>query len=95
MSAHSEVFMSNGTSYQLTATAEEIYQIITHSDGRPLNHIHSFETSNEESVFLNTAHIVSIVPYRSYADIDEEKRDESNNVKAAKKFKDELGDNME
>lgn len=101
MSKHAEVFMSNGSSYQLTVTPEEVYKKITHSDGKPLDHIHQFETAKGESVFLHSSHIVSIVEYTSltdshHSDSDADKKEKKEeNLEAAQKFKEELGDNME
>lgn len=101
MSTHSEVFMSNGSSYQLTASAKEVYEVITHSDGKPLDHIHSFETANGETVYLHSSHIVSIIEHEEFVDqskhLSEEENNErkAENLEATKKFKEDLDENME
>lgn len=100
MTTYSEVFLSNGTSITLSSSPREIYGRITHSDGKPLDHIHDFETVDGKVVYVNSAHIVSIVPFSSENSKEhesEEKREEKkeDNLEAAQNFKDELGDNME
>lgn len=101
MSTHSEVFMSNGSSYQLTASAKEVYKVVTHSDGKPLDHIHSFETANGETVYLHSAHIVSIIEHEEFSDEshhlteEEDQERKADNLEATKQFKEDLDDNME
>jgi tRNA C32,U32 (ribose-2'-O)-methylase TrmJ len=95
--------MTNGKSYQLTASAEEVFKAVTHSDGKLLDHIHSFKTAHGEKVYLNSSHIVSIISYEGISEEykedskKEEKNEErkQNNLEAAHKFKEELKDNME
>lgn len=103
MSKHAEIFMSNGTSYQLTITPKEVYETITHSDGKPLEQIHLFETAHGQAVYIHSSHVVSIIEYESFAKEDQEK-DESHisdkkrkehNVNTVKNFKKDIDDNME
>lgn len=103
MSKHAEVFMSNGSSYQLVITPKEVYDIITHSDGKPLKHIHPFKTAHGDTVYIHSSHVVSIVEYESLTEENKENRDlhvsdekrKNHNVETVKKFKKDIDDNME
>lgn len=60
MSRMSKVSMSNGELYMIQLPPEELYEIISQSNGEASNHLHEFELKSGETIYLQSSHVVSI-----------------------------------
>ncbi|MER2063537.1 MAG: hypothetical protein ABS873_02720, partial [Alkalibacterium sp.] len=61
-----KITLTSGATYILSHTPEDIYETITHSDGKPKNHIHSFTLENGSEMYINATYILSIEKVRSH-----------------------------
>ncbi|WP_091487837.1 hypothetical protein AB4027_05520 [Alkalibacterium putridalgicola] len=100
-----KITLTSGATYIVNHTPEDVYQRVTHSDGKPKNHIHLFTLENGSEMYINATYILSIEKVRSHNreetirdDMTENAEDRNRveaNVKAAKEFKEDLDGNME
>lgn len=100
-----KITLTSGATYIVNHTPEDVYQRITHSDGKPKNHIHIFTLENGSEMYINATYILSIEKVRSHnrdetsSDDRIEKAEEKNriqgNLEAVKEFKEDIDGNME
>lgn len=100
-----KITLTSGAAYIVSHSPEDVYERVTHSDGKPKNHITLFTLENGQEMYINGTYILSIEKVRSHnreetsADDRIEKATDGNrverNLEAAKKFKKDLDGNME
>ncbi|SFC53242.1 hypothetical protein SAMN04488102_10963 [Alkalibacterium subtropicum] len=96
-----KITLTSGATYIVSHAPEDVYQRVTHSDGKPKNHIHLFTLENGAEMYINATYILSIEKVPSHnredtpTDTAEDRSRVKANVKAAKEFKEDLDGNME
>lgn len=105
MTHKSEIFLSDGQSYQLSTAAKEVVKKLSSSDGKMKEELQAFDTARGKVIYVNPKHVVSIINYHSPEDtsndtstendasMDDAERKE-HNLKEAQKYQEEI-DNME
>ena len=98
----------NGESYIVSHSPKDVYQRVTHSDGKPKNHIHLLTLENGKELYINATYILSIEKVSAHTigetgkKADEKEATESedtnrikDNLEAVKEFKEDIDGNME
>ncbi|GEK90639.1 hypothetical protein [Alkalibacterium kapii] len=100
-----KITLTDGTAHIVSHSPQEVYETVTHSDGKPKNLMHLFKLENREEIYINATYIQSIEKVESHmsenhaVNKQSENKDDSERIKenleASKKFKEDLDGNME
>lgn len=104
----SKITLTSGTAYLVKHDPKDVFEKVSHSDGKPKNHIHRFKLENEHDIYINATYILTIEKVSSHLthmnqtsdgeEASEKAADDErtkNNLEAAKEFKKDLNGNME
>ncbi|GAB2485371.1 hypothetical protein GCM10008929_07710 [Alkalibacterium psychrotolerans] len=104
MSETAVIYMSNGKTYTVDRTLSSISELISDSGSLSEGSFYEFSLLNGKQVLVNPAHIVAVETSElsnmdassqdSTTPVEEENRKKAN-LKAARKFKDDIDGNME
>lgn len=100
-----KITLISGATYIVNHTPEDVYQRITHSDGKPKEHIHLFTLENGSEMYINATYILTVEKVRSHnreesssqdkTEQTEERNRIQGNLEAVKEFKEDIDGNME
>lgn len=104
----SKITLTSGTAYLVKHAPEEVFEQVSHSDGKPKNHIHHFKLENGNDIYINATYILTIEKVSSHLthmnqtskdeEASENEKNENrikDNLEAVKEFNDDLNGNME
>lgn len=104
MSETTVIYMSNGKTYTVDQTIEAVKSLFSESENLSKEAFYEFALLNGKKVLVNPAHVVTVETSElsnmdvssqdKTTPVDEKNRKEAN-LKAAKKFKEDLDGNME
>lgn len=61
-----KITLTSGATYMVSHSPKEVYQRVTHPDGKPKNHIHLFTLENGQDMYINATYILSIEKVSSH-----------------------------